>query len=111
MGEVDRIRIWPNGIVFEFGMLHGWHMFSFANLRRIINYSIDKGENGGYPLLSWPVWRHMAVNKLKVPEGLAWSYFEGPQPSFTAKSRSANLEKTAFEHHVSRSGRKKCLGC
>jgi len=73
---MDRIKIWPNGIVFEFGMLHGWHMFSFVNLRRIINYSIEKSENGGYPLLSWPVWRHMAVNKLKVPEGLAWSYFE-----------------------------------
>ena len=90
-GEMDRIKIWPNGIVFEFGMLHSWHMFTFANLRRIINYSIEKSENGGYPLLSWPVWRHMAVNKLKVPEGLAWSYFE----VFDAIQESALNERIA----------------
>ena len=27
-------------------------------------------------MLSWPIWRHMACEKLKISEDLAWSYFE-----------------------------------
>ena len=71
------MEIWPNGILFEFGVLKTHPKFTFQNLRRIINYSVEKGSNGGgYPLLSWTMWRHMACNKLEIEEQLAWAYFE-----------------------------------
>lgn len=71
------VEIWPNGILFEFGVLKTHPKFTFQNLRRIINYSVEKGSNGGgYPLLSWTMWRHMACNKLEIEEQLAWAYFE-----------------------------------
>ena len=48
------IEIWPNPLLFEFGVLKSHSKFTFQNLRRIINYSVEKGSNGGgYPLLSW----------------------------------------------------------
>ena len=74
----EQVAIWPHGTLLEFGTFKTHPKFTFQNLRRILKYSIEKGSSmpGGFPLLSWHVWRHMAVNKLEIDEDLAWSYFE-----------------------------------
>ena len=33
-------------------------------------------RDGCFPILSWPMWRHIACGKLQLTEDLAWLYFE-----------------------------------
>ncbi|XP_038055561.1 TBCC domain-containing protein 1-like [Patiria miniata] len=45
-------------------------------LRKIAVYAKTKGK-AGFPNLSYPVWKHIALNKLNICEDLAWMFFEG----------------------------------
>ncbi|XP_022096313.1 TBCC domain-containing protein 1-like [Acanthaster planci] len=49
---------------------------SLHYLRKIAVYAKTKGK-AGFPQLSYPVWRHIAVNKLNISDDLAWMFFEG----------------------------------
>ncbi|XP_072043984.1 TBCC domain-containing protein 1-like [Amphiura filiformis] len=49
---------------------------SLHYLRKIAVYAKSKGK-AGFPHLSYPVWKHIACNKLNISEELAWMYFEG----------------------------------
>ena len=71
-----RVRLWPNIHFFDAGMFFTHEKLTFTNAERIIKYSIAKGSEGGWPMLSWSIWKHMACEKLKLEEDLAWSYFE-----------------------------------
>lgn len=47
---------------------------SLHYLRKIAKYV--QTRDGSFPLLGWPMWRHIACGKLQLPEDLAWLYFE-----------------------------------
>ncbi|XP_071790869.1 TBCC domain-containing protein 1-like isoform X2 [Asterias amurensis] len=49
---------------------------SLHYLRKVAVYAKTKGR-AGFPNLSFPVWRHIAVNKLNISDDLAWMFFEG----------------------------------
>lgn len=70
---MNDVQLWPNRKIFEYGIVYSHPKITFTNAERIIKYSLSK-EN--WPMLSWKVWRHMACEKLKIKEELAWVYFE-----------------------------------
>lgn len=95
----SRVRLWPNSHFFDAGIVQSHEKLNLINSERIIKYSMTKvifrnsnlahnkffrflyqliyqGIDGGWPVLEWPIWRHMAVEKLKLSEDLAWTYFE-----------------------------------
>lgn len=43
-------------------------------LRKIALYA--RTRDGCFPVLGWPMWKHIACGKLSLPEDLAWLYFE-----------------------------------
>lgn len=47
---------------------------SMHYLRKMSAYV--RTRDGCFPVLSWPMWRHIACGKLQLPEDLAWLYFE-----------------------------------
>lgn len=47
---------------------------SLHYLRKMASYV--RTRDGCFPILGWPMWRHIACGKLQLPEDLAWLYFE-----------------------------------
>uniref|UniRef100_A0A3B3ZVI2 C-CAP/cofactor C-like domain-containing protein n=1 Tax=Periophthalmus magnuspinnatus TaxID=409849 RepID=A0A3B3ZVI2_9GOBI len=47
---------------------------SLHYLRKMATYV--RTRDGCFPVLGWPMWRHIACGKLQLPEDLAWLYFE-----------------------------------
>lgn len=47
---------------------------SLHYLRKMSTYV--RTRDGCFPILSWPMWRHIACGKLQLPEDLAWLYLE-----------------------------------
>lgn len=43
-------------------------------LRKMATYV--RTREGSFPMLGWPMWRHIACGKLQLPDDLAWLYFE-----------------------------------
>lgn len=43
-------------------------------IKKSLAYAKNKGELG-FPRISYTVWRHIACNKIHLPEDLAWLYF------------------------------------
>ncbi|XP_002120383.2 TBCC domain-containing protein 1-like [Ciona intestinalis] len=68
--------LWLNPDIFYHGVVYAHSKLSVPYLKKVITYAKSKGINGGYPQLSWSIWKHMAVNKMLLAEDLAWSYFE-----------------------------------
>nr|CAB3266848.1 TBCC domain-containing protein 1-like [Phallusia mammillata] len=73
MAEVE---LWLNQDVFNLGVVYAHVKLSVTYLRKVVIYAKSKGIDGGYPDLSWNIWKHMAVNKMLMEEDLAWAYFE-----------------------------------
>lgn len=48
---------------------------TLQNLQKLNSYARSKNA-AGYPRLSYPVWKHVACDKFKISEELAWMYFE-----------------------------------
>ncbi|XP_053184577.1 TBCC domain-containing protein 1 [Scomber japonicus] len=74
--EADLVSIWPRMEPFLLGALQvapssklGLHY-----LRKMASYV--RSRDGCFPVLGWPMWRHIACGKLQLPEELAWLYFE-----------------------------------
>ncbi|XP_061579194.1 TBCC domain-containing protein 1 [Cololabis saira] len=74
--EADGVSIWPRMEPFLLGALQvapssklGLHY-----LRKMGTYV--RTRDGCFPVLGWPMWRHIACGKLQLPEDLAWLYFE-----------------------------------
>uniref|UniRef100_A0A3Q3VX98 TBCC domain-containing protein 1 n=1 Tax=Mola mola TaxID=94237 RepID=A0A3Q3VX98_MOLML len=74
--EIDTVRIWPRMEPFLLGVLQvvppaklGLHY-----LRKMSIYV--RTRDGCFPILGWPMWKHIACGKLQLPEELAWLYFE-----------------------------------
>ncbi|XP_072902970.1 TBCC domain-containing protein 1 isoform X1 [Hemitrygon akajei] len=90
--EMERpcVRLWAKYETFVVGVLQipPPSKFSMHYLRKMATYVRTKGGDGGYPRLSWPMWRHIACGKLQLAENLAWLYFE---------TFDILLEKTAEE--------------
>lgn len=70
------MSIWPRMEPFLLGALQvapssklGLHY-----LRKMAVYV--RSRDGCFPVLGWPMWKHIACGKLQLPEELAWLYFE-----------------------------------
>ncbi|XP_033112124.1 TBCC domain-containing protein 1-like isoform X2 [Anneissia japonica] len=72
------VTLWVNSDPFTFGTLQvsPHPKLSLHYLKKIDSYVKTKGDSG-FPRLSFPVWKHIACNKLTMAEDLAWMYFEG----------------------------------
>jgi len=73
---MSEVELWLNSNVFYFGVVHAHPKLSFTYLKKVVTYAKSKGKDGGYPELSWNIWKHMAVNKMLMQEDLAWAYYE-----------------------------------
>lgn len=76
METEEGISIWPRMEPFMLGALQvaPSSKLSLHYLRKMATYVRTK--DGCFPLLRWPMWRHIACGKLQLPEDLAWLYFE-----------------------------------
>uniref|UniRef100_A0A8D0HP26 TBCC domain-containing protein 1 n=1 Tax=Sphenodon punctatus TaxID=8508 RepID=A0A8D0HP26_SPHPU len=50
--------------------------FSMHYLRKMATYVRMRANDGCYPHLFWPMWRHIACGKLQLEKDVAWMYFE-----------------------------------
>ncbi|XP_031604785.2 TBCC domain-containing protein 1 [Oreochromis aureus] len=74
--EANGVSIWPRMEPFLLGALQvaPSSKLSLHYLRKMAIYV--RTRDGCFPILSWPMWRHIACGKLQLPEDLAWLYFE-----------------------------------
>ncbi|CAL9690477.1 unnamed protein product [Knipowitschia caucasica] len=74
--EEDGTSIWPRMEPFMLGALPvaPSSKLSLHYLRKMATYV--RTRDGCFPVLGWPMWRHIACGKLQLPEDLAWLYFE-----------------------------------
>ncbi|XP_072301046.1 TBCC domain-containing protein 1 [Eucyclogobius newberryi] len=74
--EEEGIRIWARMEPFMLGALQvaPSSKLGIHYLRKMAIYV--RTRDGCFPVLSWPMWRHIACGKLQLPEDLAWLYFE-----------------------------------
>ncbi|KAG7232019.1 hypothetical protein INR49_009989 [Caranx melampygus] len=74
--EADGVSIWPRMEPFLLGALQvaPSSKLSLHYLRKMATYV--RTRDGCFPILGWPMWRHIACGKLQLPEDLAWLYFE-----------------------------------
>lgn len=70
------VSLWARAELFTYGALPvaPHPRLSLHNIKRIVSYAKTKGK-AGFPMLSYSVWKHIACNKLQLPEDLAWMYF------------------------------------
>ncbi|XP_056355224.1 TBCC domain-containing protein 1 [Oenanthe melanoleuca] len=77
-------------------------------LRKTAAYARARAEQGCFPRLRWPCWRHIACGKLQLSRDIAWLYFElfrgllGPAPPLRlrwaeAAAACANAEELERE--------------
>ncbi|XP_029385842.1 TBCC domain-containing protein 1-like isoform X1 [Echeneis naucrates] len=74
--EANSVSIWPRMEPFLLGALQvaPSSKISLHYLRKMAAYV--RTRDGCFPVLGWPMWRHIACGKLQLPEDLAWLYFE-----------------------------------
>ncbi|XP_026151034.1 TBCC domain-containing protein 1 [Mastacembelus armatus] len=74
--DSDSVSIWPRMEPFLLGALQvaPSSKLSLHYLRKMAQYV--RTRDGCFPILGWPMWRHIACGKLQLPEDLAWLYFE-----------------------------------
>ncbi|XP_028447415.1 TBCC domain-containing protein 1 [Perca flavescens] len=74
--EADSVSIWPRMEPFLLGALQvaPSSKLSLHYLRKMAIYV--RTRDGCFPVLGWPMWKHIACGKLQLPEDLAWLYFE-----------------------------------
>ncbi|ELT98572.1 hypothetical protein CAPTEDRAFT_226350 [Capitella teleta] len=73
---MPQVALWVKAEPFTVGSLpvppHA--RLTTHNIKKIVSYAKNKGKLG-YPNLSYSVWKHIACNKLQLPEDIAWMYF------------------------------------
>ncbi|XP_043913745.1 TBCC domain-containing protein 1-like isoform X2 [Protopterus annectens] len=76
--ESSDVNLWVKSEPFIVGALPipPPSKFSMYYLRKIAAYVRTRADDGCYPKLFWPMWRHIACGKLQLAEDLAWLYFE-----------------------------------
>lgn len=72
----DNVSVWPRMEPFLLGALQAAPptKLSLHYLRKMAAYV--RTREGCFPMLGWPMWRHIACGKLQLQEDLAWLYFE-----------------------------------
>ncbi|NWZ89068.1 TBCC1 protein, partial [Nesospiza acunhae] len=72
-------------------------------LRKAAAYARARADQGCFPRLSWPSWRHIACGKLLLKPEIAWLYFElfrglgGPAPPLRLRWAEAEAACTSAE--------------
>ncbi|TGZ68583.1 hypothetical protein CRM22_004190 [Opisthorchis felineus] len=70
------VSLWPRAEPFTYGIfqVHPHPRLAVHNIKKLVSYAKSKGKSG-FPKLSYPVWKHVACNKLQLTEDLAWILF------------------------------------
>lgn len=80
MAEMEpyNVNLWVRSEPFVVGALPlpPPSKFSMYYLRKMATYVRSRADDGCYPKLFWPKWKHIACGKLQLAEDLAWLYFE-----------------------------------
>ncbi|NWW09433.1 TBCC1 protein, partial [Oreocharis arfaki] len=72
-------------------------------LRKAAAYARARADQGCFPRLRWPCWRHIACGKLQLSREIAWLYFElfrgllGPAPPFRLRWAEAEAACASAE--------------
>lgn len=72
-------------------------------LRKAAAYARARADQGCFPRLRWPSWRHIACGKLQLSREIAWLYFElfrgllGPAPPLRLRWADAEAACTSAE--------------
>ncbi|XP_076804702.1 TBCC domain-containing protein 1-like [Clavelina lepadiformis] len=100
---MSEVELWLHPDIFYYGIVYAHPKLTLPYLKKVVAYAKNKGKDGGYPSLSWTVWKHMAVNKMLMKEDLAWTYF---QMFYTLHDFTANerLEHAELQHQMLESG-------
>jgi TBCC domain-containing protein 1 len=74
--SIPAITLWLKSEPFTIGALPTPPnpRLTISNIKRIIPYARTKSRSG-FPNLGYSVWKHIASNKLLLPEDLTWTYF------------------------------------
>jgi len=92
------VNLWVKAEPFTYGALSvaPHPRLSFHNIKKIVPYAKTKSK-AGYPRLNYSVWKHIACNKLQLPEELAWMYFT----SFASVNEAiANTEHIEWDNKL-----------
>ena len=81
---MSEVELWLYPDLFHYGIVFAHPKLTVPYLKKVVSYAKAKAREGGYPYLSWLIWKHMAVNKMLMDENLAWTYF---QIFYTLKSK------------------------
>ncbi|VDN14824.1 unnamed protein product [Dibothriocephalus latus] len=86
------ISLWPRAELFIYGVFQIQPLPRLAshNIKKLVYYAKSKGRLG-YPNISYSVWKHVACNKLQLPESVAWLYFQ--TCLILSASNSSNLRE------------------
>ncbi|KAF8565858.1 hypothetical protein P879_03639 [Paragonimus westermani] len=70
------VSLWPRAEPFTYGIfqVHPHPRLAVHNIKKLVSYAKSKGK-AGFPKLSYPIWKHVACNKLQLTEDLAWILF------------------------------------
>ncbi|XP_028400600.1 TBCC domain-containing protein 1-like [Dendronephthya gigantea] len=100
------VRLWVRSEPFDVSTIQmpPPAKLTLSNLQKLNTYAKSKGDVG-YPRLSYPVWKHVACDKFKISEELAWMYF-ATFDMVSEESRTTQLEwkeaiaKCTTEHEI-----------
>ena len=82
---MSEVELWLHPDILYYGIICAHPKLTVPYLKKVVSYAKAKGKDGGFPELSWTIWKHMAVNKMLMEETLAWTYF---QIFFNLKNKS-----------------------
>ena len=101
---MSSIQLWLKPEIVLHGVVCAHPKLNFSYLKKVLAYAKSKSDDGGYPYLSWPIWKHMAVNKMLLSEELAWAYFNLFY-TLTDKDRSHWLQLSEYQQSCFENGR------
>ncbi|KAJ7396878.1 TBCC domain-containing protein 1-like protein [Pitangus sulphuratus] len=117
------VRLWARTEPFLAGALPAPPPTRLAPhyLRKAAAYARARADQGCFPRLRWPRWRHIACGKLQLGRDLAWLYFElfhsllGPDPPrrlrwAEAEASCATAEELERERSKARAQRRPKAG-
>ncbi|XP_063023465.1 TBCC domain-containing protein 1 [Melospiza melodia melodia] len=99
------VRLWVRTEPFLVGALPAPPPARLAPhyLRKAAAYARARADQGCFPRLSWPSWRHLACGKLLLSPDIAWLYFElyrglrGPSPPLRLRWAEAEAACSSAE--------------
>lgn len=104
-GAAGPVRLWVRTEPFLVGALPAPPPTRLTPhfLRKAAAYTRARADQGCFPRLRWPSWRHIACGKLQLSRDIAWLYFElfrgllGPAPALRLRQADAEAACASAE--------------